>query len=1101
MKFSEIVEQALILLHRQGRVSYRALKREFDLADDVLEDLKVELIDARQVVRDENGKVLVWIGNNSLESRVRSLESERRGRASTTQTLDPRRQTLDTAAERRQLTVMFCDLVDSTTLSEQLDPEEWREVVQAYQATCAEIISRFDGYIAQYLGDGILVYFGYPVAHEDDAGRAVHVGLGIIETLQQSPIFAAQSPLRVRIGVHTGLVVVGEIGGGNKREQLALGDTPNIAARLQGLAEPNAVVMSAATHRLVQGLFECQAWGPQTLKGFSTPLAVYQVMKESEVQSRFEVAVRAGLTPLAGREEEMGLLLSCWEHVKAGEGQVIFLNGEAGIGKSRLLQELKEQVGRDDCTKIEFRCSPHYHNTALYPVIEHIQRFLQFHRADTPQEKLGKLERVLKEYHLPLQEVTPLFAALLSLPHPDQYPPINLTPQKQRQKTQEALVAWLLEEGEKKATLAAWEDLHWADPSTLELLRLFLAQAPTSRLLTLLTFRPEFSPPWGMRPHFAQLTLNRLERRQVEGMITGVMGGESLPPEVVEQIVNKTDGVPLFVEELTKMMLESGLLRKRGNSYELSDPLPPLAIPATLQDSLMARLDRLSTVREVAQLGATLGREFTYELLEAVWPGEQATLQRGLMQLVEAELVYQRGLPPQTKYIFKHALIQETAYHSVLKSRRQQYHAQIAQVLEERFPETQETQPELLAHHYTEAGLDVQAIPYWQSAGQRASRRSAHVEAIGHLTKALELLNTVSDAPERNKQELALQIALGASLLATKGFAAPEAGAAYTQARELCQQVGDPAQLFFVLMGLRIFYLVRGEIHTAQAIGEQFLQLAQNAADPAFLLEAHYALGVPLTLLGEFGSARIHLEQSAALYDPQRHHSHAFLYGLDPGVTSLTFAPLSLWALGYPEQSLAMSHKGLTLAQQLAHPHSLAFALTFAAFLHQHRREEKIVQELVETAIALSREQGFALWSAVGLIFRGWALVEQGQSEEGIAQIREGLTAWRATGAEGYRTRYLAMLAEAYGKVDKSEEGLTALAEAFAMVEKTGERWHEAELYQLKGKLLLTQEGKSQTSKGKSEKSKVPKPKSQSPDPQSEAEACFLKAIDIAQRQ
>ena len=463
-------------------------------------------------------------------------------------------------------------------------------------------------------------------------------------------------------------------------------------------------------------------------------------------------------------------------------------------------------------------------------MIEHIQRFLQFHREDSPQEKLGKLERVLREYHLPLQEVVPLFAALLSLPHPDQYPPINLTPQKQRQKTQEALVTWLLEEGERKATLAAWEDLHWADPSTLELLRLFLDQAPTIRILTLLTFRPEFSPPWGMRSHFTQLTLSRLGRRQVEGMIAGVMGGEVLPSEVVEQVVSKTDGVPLFVEELTKMVLESGLLRKRENHYELSGPLPPLAIPATLQDSLMARLDRLSAVREVAQLGATLGREFTYELLEAVWPGEQATLQRGLAQLVEAELLYQRGLPPQTRYLFKHALIQETAYHSVLKSKRQQYHTRIAQVLEERFPETQETQPELLAHHYTEAGLVAQAIPYWQSAGQRASRRSAHVEAIGHLTKGLELLKTLPDTPERAQQELMLQIALGASLQATKGFAAPEVEQAYTRARELCQQMGETPQLFPVLWDWAVLYCVRGEYKTARELAEQLLSAGPDTS-------------------------------------------------------------------------------------------------------------------------------------------------------------------------------------------------------------------------------------------------------------------------------
>jgi class 3 adenylate cyclase len=776
MKFSEVVAQTLTWLQREGRVSYRALKREFELDDEFLEDLKAEIIEAKRLAIDENGKVLVWVGNSSLESKVQSLESEGQGQASTVQTLDPRRQTLDVAAERRQLTVMFCDLVGSTALSEQLDPEELREVVRAYQATCTNAVQHYAGHLAQHLGDGLLVYFGYPAAHEDDAQRAVRTGLEIIAAMHRlspspsqgegwgegsvvapspdsphpSPLSKGARELQVRIGVHTGLVVIGEIGSSEKREILALGETPNIAARLQGLAEPDTVVLSTATHRLVVGLFECQDLGRQTLKGISTPLSVYRVVRESEAQSRFEAAVSRGLTPLVGREDELGLLQRRWTQAKAGEGQVVLLSGEPGIGKSRLGQEFKEQLGQEGTVRLEFRCSPYHQNSALYPVIEHLQRVLGVEREDSAQMKLGKLEQTLSHYQFPQADTLPLLAALLSLPHPEDIPSLTLSPERQKEKTLQALVRWLCEEAERHVVYCAWEDLHWPDPSTLQLLALYLDQVPTARMLVLLTFRPEFMPPWGSRSYLSQLTLGRLGRSQVERIVANVTGGRILPDEVVEQVVAKTDGVPLFVEELTKMVIELGLVRAVNGHYELTRPLSALAIPATLHDSLMARLDRLAEAKAVAQLGATLGREFSYELLQAVSSVDEATLQRGLAQLVDAELVYQRGLPPQAQYIFKHALVQDTAYQSLLKSSRQQLHQQVAQVLKEQFPETVETQPELVAHHYTEAGLIEQAVPYWQQAGERAVDRSAYVEAISHLSKGLELLTTLPETVERH---------------------------------------------------------------------------------------------------------------------------------------------------------------------------------------------------------------------------------------------------------------------------------------------------------------------------------------------------------------
>jgi predicted ATPase/class 3 adenylate cyclase len=1120
MTFDDILAQVLDLLQRQGRVSYRALKRRFDLDDEYLEDLKVELIEAQQVAIDEQGRVLVW--RERTETTPTPLRDQ--GYAGDQPQLRsgellPMPQGLP-EAERRQLTVLFCDLVNSTVLAARLDPEEWREVVRAYQATSAEVIQRFGGHIAQYLGDGLLVYCGYPQAHEDDAPRAVRSGIGLVEAMAKlNARLAREHGLRlsIRVGIHTGLVVVGEIGSGGRHEQLAMGETPNVAARLQGLAAPDTVVISASTFRLVQGLFECRQLGPQTLKGVSTPVPVYQVIRESVTQSRLEVAGPAGLTPLVGREQEVGLLLERWAQVKDGLGQVVWLSGEAGIGKSRLVQVLKDHVAHEPHLRWECRCSPYYQNSAFYPLIDLFQRALRLTSDDAPDDKLRKLEEALALTPSPAMrekdevrgsdwqpissltpalsqrereerlEMVPLFAALLSLPLPERYPALSMPPQRLKQKTMEAVLRVLQALAARQPVLFIVEDLHWGDPSTLELLSLLIDQGPTARILTLLVFRPEFQPPWGFRAHVTPMTLTRLPHQQTEALVERVLGGKGLPAEVRRQIVTKTDGVPLFVEELTKMVLESGLLREQAGAYELTGPLPSLAIPATLHDSLMARLDRLATVKEVAQLGATLGRAFPYDLLQAVAPWDEATLQHALARLVEGELLYQRGLPPDATYLFKHALIQEAAYQSVLKSRRQQAHQRIAQVLEERFPDTAQTQPELLAHHFTEAGLNAQAVPYWQRAGQRAVERSANLEAVAHLTKGLEVLAILPDTPERAQQELVLQTTLGPALMVTKGYSAPEMLQAYARARELCQQAGDTPQLFQVLRGLWYFYLQRVELRTARELGEQLLTLAQHVGDPALLLEAHYALGNTVNYLGEFAAAQAHFAQGMALYDPQRHRSHAFRYGQDPGVICRAYAGLTLWLLGYPDQALQRSHEALTLARELAHPFSLGFALYFAAFLHHFRREWHLTEERAAVLIALATEQGFALWGALGRFIRGWALTErpaepvagQRQVEEGMAQMQQGLAALRAIPAEVVRPYGLALLAKAAAKVGQVEEGLTLLAEALALTNDKEERRWEAELHRPKGEILLARFAEHYA----------------------EAETCFRQALNVARRQ
>jgi class 3 adenylate cyclase/predicted ATPase len=1088
VNFDEMLEQILALVQRQGRVSYRAIKRRFDVDDDYLADLREEILFTHPHIREEEGRGLVWTGNAEtppapLPPSSPPASSPVTPEAAWPQTTPPAAAFAPPEAERRQLTVLFCDLVDSTVLASQLDPEDLREVVRAYQDTCAKVIARFDGHIAQYLGDGLLVYFGYPRAHEDDPQRAVRAGLGMVEALGQlnthlGPERGVQ--LAVRVGVHTGLVVVGNVGGGTHHEQLALGETPNLAARLQGLAAPNTLVISAATLQLLGGFFACQPLGTPVLKGFAQPLTVYRVLDESMARSRLEAAERTGLTPLVGREQDVGLLLERWAQVKEGGGQVVLLSGEAGIGKSRLVQVLKEQAATEPQAWLTpCQCSPYHQNTALYPLIELLERVaLRFEREESPAQKLTKLEGFLLQHDLPLAEAMPLFATLLSLPLPADYAPLFLSPAQQKQQTLHALLTILLRLTAQQPVLFVMEDLHWADPSTLELLSLLVDQGPTARILALFTFRPDFSPPWTGRSHITQVTLHRLTRPQAVEMIRRVAHPKALPVEVMEQIVAKTDGMPLFVEELTKMVLKSDLLQERDDGYALTGPLPPLAIPATLHDSLMARLDRLGTVKALAQLGATLGREFPSALLHAVSPWDEDTVHRGLHQLVEEEFLYQRGLPPQATYVFKHALIQDAAYQSLLKSTRQQYHQRTAQVLEAQFADTVETQPEVLAYHYTEAGLSAQAIPYWQRAGQQAFQRGANPEAVQHLTRGLALLDTLPETPARAQHELDLQIALGPALMATKGTAAAEVEQTYARARALCAQVGETPQIFLTLRGLAQFYRNRGALRTARELGEQLERLAQREAAPIHRLQAHEALGVPLFYLGEFAAARPHFEEGIALTDPTAPRDLVLRHGLLPG-GSYSFAANTLWCLGYPAQALQRSQEGLALAQELAHSENLAWAQHWAASLHYRRREVAAVQAQAEALLTVATAQGLPLLVGLGRCWQGWALAMQGQGEVGLAQLRQSLATFLAMGQTLSRSFNLVLLAEAAGHAGQVEEGLRRLAEALTALETSERGDLLAEAYRIQGELLLQR----------------------SHPEEEQAEACFRQALAVARRQ
>ena len=1010
MTFEEILDQAIAMLQRRGRVTYQTLRLQFQLDEEHLEALKDAILFAYPQVVDAAGRGLVWSGEagaippptpaspQSVEPPVTLAP-----RVGTTAVAPPEPQPPE--AERRQLTVLFCDLVDSTVLASQLDPEELREVVRAYQEACAKVIARFEGHIAQYLGDGLLVYFGYPLAHEDDAQRAVRAGLGIVEALGQLNTRLAQERgvhLAVRLGIHTGLVVVGEVGGGTRQEQLALGETPNLAARLQGIAAPNTLVVSAATLQLLGGFFTYQSLGTSLLKGLAQPVEVYQVLHESMARSRLEAAGSTGLTPLVGREQEVALLRERWAQVKDGMGQVVLLSGEAGIGKSRLVQVLKEQVATEPQAWLTpCQCSPYYQNTALYPLIDLLERVvLRFDREESPQQKLSKLEGHLVQYGFPLAEAVPLHASLLSIPLTADYAPLPMSPEQQKQKTLQALLTTLLRIAAQQPVLFVMEDLHWVDPSTLEFLSLLVDQGPTARVLALFTFRPDFSPPWTGRSHLTQVTLPRLPRRQAAEMAGRVAHSKTLPAEVMEQVVARTDGVPLFVEELTKMVLESGLLQEREERYELTGPLPPLAIPTTLHDSLMARLDRLATVKAMAQLGATLGREFSYALLQAVSPWDEGTLQRGLHQLVEAEFLYQQGLPPEATYRFKHALIQETAYQSLLRSTRQQYHQRIAQVLEARFPESRRDAARAAGPSLYRGGLHEQAIGYWQRAGQQASDRSANLEAISHFTTGIELLTTLPETPAHTQQALTLHIALGAALQMAKGHAAPEVEHAYTQARALCQQVGETPELVPVLFGLWRFYLVRPQLHTARELGETLLRLAQRADDPALAVIAHYALGVTWFWLGALPAARQHLEEGIARYTPDQRRAPVFRMGQDPGVACRAYRRADPLVAGVPGASPGPPPRGPGVGTRscriplvwrmrgVGRLSSLSFAGTCRPCTSRQRPPSR------------SRpSRAFHNGRPMGTSLRGWALAMQGQGEEGMAQVRQGIAAWRATGA------------------------------------------------------------------------------------------------------
>jgi class 3 adenylate cyclase len=907
-------------------------------------------------------------------------------------------------AERRQLTVMFCDLVGSTALSTRFDPEDLREIVGAYHRCVADMVAGFAGFVAKYMGDGVLVYFGYPEAHEDDAERAVRAGLAVIDAVGR---LATPEPLNVRLGVASGLVVVGDlIGAGAAQERAVVGEAPNLAARLQALAQPRALVIADSTRRQIGALFEIEDLGPQPLAGFAEPQRAWCVLGESGVVSRFE-ALRSDASPLVGREEEVDLLLRSWQQAKAGEGRVVLLSGEPGIGKSRLTTAVNGAVENDLPIRLRWFCSPHHQDSALYPVIVQLEHAAGFARQDGAEEKLQKLKAVLAPGP-PADDEFALVSELLSLPNAAGE--LSLSPQKKREKLFEALTGQLAALARRRPVLATFEDVHWIDPTSRELLDLMIEQVRRLPVLPVITCRPEFQHGWGGRPHLTMLVLNRLGEREVAALVRGLTGNAPLGCDVIEEIVERTDGVPLFVEELTKAVLERAGQDNRVAAILSVSPLPALAVPSTLHASLIARLDRIgAAAREVAQIGAVLGREFSYELIAPVAQRNAAELQAALARLAEAGLLFCRGTPPLAAYQFKHALVQDTAYGTLLRPPRQELHARVAAVLEQQFGDLVERQPELLAHHLTAAGEGVRAVDQWLKAGWYAAARSAHLEAIGHFGRGLAAASSLPQARERDRREIQLQLGKGVSLLTAKGFASAEAAEAFARAKELCERSGDANNLFPASWNVWLTTAAQ-DLDAARPLSDQLLAMARARNDTALMLEAHHSAWATRFLAGEPAPARTHCDEGRKLYDFDRHRSLASDYGgHDPGLCGYNHGAWTEWLLGYPDKAVASIGGGRLLAERLAQPLSLNHNFAMEAALRLFRGEPEVALQRAQEAETAATEQRIA--SLINPdILRGRALVTEGVVAEGLELIEKGGGAAGGLFGVFYRPYHLAVV-------------------------------------------------------------------------------------------
>jgi class 3 adenylate cyclase/predicted ATPase len=1040
----------VVWLRSLGLQQYEAVFRENAIDETVLPDLTDQDLEKLGVLLGHRRKLLRAIA--SFKNADRALA------AISTSAAPPATPIYQDVAERRQVTVMFSDLVGSTALSARMDPEDLREVITAYQKCVAETVRRCGGFVAKYMGDGVLVYFGYPQAHEDDAERAVRAGLELVAAVSGLKTHAA---LQTRVGIATGLVVVGDlIGSGAAQEQAVVGETPNLAARLQGIAEPNTVVMAEGTRKLLGSLFELEDLGAKDLKGIAGPVRAWAALRASSVESRFEALHAAGLTALVGREEEIDLLLRRWSRAKGGEGQVVLLSGEAGIGKSRLTAALLERLATEAHTHLRYFCSPEHTDSAFHAIIGQIERAAGFAYDDTPQARLDKLDALLAQTATTAQDAA-LFAEMLSLANDGRYPALKLSSEQRRQRTLGALTSQMQALSRQNPVLMIFEDAHWTDPTCLEAFGRVVDRLRTLRVLLIVTYRPEFEPPWIGRPHVTALTLNRFGAREIAAMIDGVTNNKPLPADIRRDIVERADGIPLFIEEMTKAVLEAES-EDEARQTTAAVPASALAVPASLHASLMARLDRLGPAKEVAQIGAALGREFSHPLLAAVTRKPEAELQSALDRLVEAGLLFRQGASPQATYLFKHALVQDAAYGTLLREPRRALHCCIAETLETSFPEIAENQPEVLARHCTEAGLIEKAAGLWGKAGQRSIQRSALVEAVTQLNRALDQIATLPSTPALRRDEIKLQVALITPLMHVKGYAAPETKAVVERARLLIEQAEglgepqeDPLLLFSVLYGFWLASYVGFNGDALRELAAHFLTLAEKQTATGPLMLGHRLVGLSLQSTGDITQGLTHFDRALALYDPVEHASLSTRFGQDGMVSILSNRALALLLLGYPDRALTDADRAVEYARDAGQAASLMFALFHSLRVKLPRRNYEAALALADELFTLADEKSALFWKNCGVLGRGSAFALTGRAAEALETISSGLAALRTTGTTLWQPVNMLYLATAHAELGQFDEAWRCIAEAIGTIAKTKERWFEAEANRIAGEIAL----------------------------------------------